>query len=101
MHIVVVLTPSLYSVYTEKPSANNSSSVGLFDFSLFWLFALNTKTVDMNVPLMAWNTSIYEKPPKGNFYAKGNYQNYKRGKVARCLRMSFLDSTWFCITTLL
>ena len=44
--------------FIHQCSSNNSSSV--FEFSLlFWLFALNTKTIDINVPLMAWNTSSY------------------------------------------
>ena len=45
----------LFGNFTPVTSSNNSSSV--FDFSLFLLFALNTETIDIIVPLMAWNTS--------------------------------------------
>ena len=55
LNLFIVFTlPTLYL------SSNNSSSV--FNFSLFWLFAPNTKTINMNVPLMAWNTSSYPIP---------------------------------------
>ena len=47
-----------YIIMQFNDHVNSNSSSSVFEFSLFWLFALNH---GMNVPLMAWNTSIYEQ----------------------------------------